>query len=60
MQTVKTIVELNDELAAEVARTGALIREGPDTVVRLAERFLLERQKCRGLNSGLLTVIFGA
>jgi len=36
MQTVKTIVELNDELAAEVARTGSLIRKEPDTVVRLA------------------------
>ncbi len=35
---MKTSVELDDELAAEVERTGSLIHEQPDTVLRLAIR----------------------
>jgi hypothetical protein len=35
---MKTSVELDDELAAEVERTGSLIHETPATVVRLAIR----------------------
>lgn len=35
---MKTSVELDDQLAAEVARTGSLIHENPDTVLRLAIR----------------------
>lgn len=33
---MKTSVELEDELAAAVARTGSLIHEQPGTVMRLA------------------------
>lgn len=33
---MKTNLELDDELAAEVERTGSLIHETPDTVLRLA------------------------
>jgi len=33
---MKTSVDLDDELAAEVERTGSLIHERPDTVLRLA------------------------
>jgi len=35
---VKTSVDLDDELAAEVERTGSLIHEQADTVLRLAIR----------------------
>jgi len=35
---MKTSVELDDELAAEVERTGFLIHEQTDTVLRLAIR----------------------
>lgn len=33
---MKTSVDLDDELAAAVERTGSLIHEQPDTVLRLA------------------------
>ena len=33
---MKASVDLDDELAAEVERTGSLIHEKPDTVLRLA------------------------
>lgn len=35
---MKTSVDLDDELAAEVERTGSLIHERPDTVLRLASK----------------------
>ena len=35
---MKTSVDLDDELAAEVERTGSLIHEQADTVLRLAIR----------------------